>query len=133
MAKNTWRIVTRGTDGELLIRDFDSPETILRTHLQVGTDDCSTDLELRGAPVKLPTGREVLAYLRELWDNEITPGVKESAQVQRMKKFTNFIGEGIGVEFLHDIRRVPATADFWRVCEHFLNHDQPLPLEPVEK
>jgi len=89
--------------------------------------------ELRGAPVKLPTGREVLAYLRELWDNEITPGVKESAQVQRMKKFTNFIGEGVGVEFLHDIRRVPATADFWRVCEHFLSHDRPMPLEPVEK
>ena len=89
--------------------------------------------ELRGEPVKSPTGREVLAYLRELWDNEITPGVKESAQVQRMKKFTNFIGEGIGAEFLHDIRRVPATADFWRVCGHFLNHDRPLSLEPVEK
>lgn len=46
MAKDTWRIVTRGSDGELIIRDFDSPEQILKTHLQVGTDDCSTDLEL---------------------------------------------------------------------------------------
>jgi tRNA-dihydrouridine synthase B len=54
----------------------------------------------------LPTGRDVLAYIRELWDNEITPGVRESAQVQRMKKFMNFIGEGIGEKFLHDIRRV---------------------------
>jgi len=89
--------------------------------------------ELRGEPVKLPTGREVLAYIRELWDNEITPGVKESAQVQRMKKFTNFIGDGIGEKFLHDIRRVTTTADFFRVCEHFLNHDEPMPLEPVEK
>ena len=88
---------------------------------------------LRGAPVKLPTGREVLAYLRELWDNEITPGVRESAQVQRMKKFTNFIGEGIGEKFLHDIRRVTTTADFFRVCEDFLHHDEPMPLEPVEK
>ena len=57
--------------------------------------------------------------------------MSESAQVQRMKKFTNFIGEGIGEKFLHDIRRVAATADFWRVCEEFLNHDQPMPLEPV--
>ncbi len=89
--------------------------------------------ELRGEPVKLPTGREVLAYIRELWDNEITPGVKESAQVQRMKKFTNFIGDGTGEKFLHDIRRVTTTADFFRVCEHFLNHDEPMPLEPVEK
>jgi tRNA-dihydrouridine synthase B len=46
--------------------------------------------------IKLPTGRDVLAYIRELWENEITPGVRESAQVQRMKKFMNFIGEGVG-------------------------------------
>ena len=86
--------------------------------------------ELRGEIIKLPTGRDVLDYIRELWDNEITPGIKESAQVQRMKKFTNFIGEGIGEKFLHDIRRVATTADFWRVCEAFLNHDQPMTLEP---
>ena len=68
MAKNTWRIVTRGVDGELLIRDFDSPETILQTHVQVGIDDCSTDLELRGAPVfrslvgPMPEGNDVIRY-----------------------------------------------------------------------
>ena len=85
--------------------------------------------QLRGEKIKMPTGREVLAYIRELWENEITPGVKESAQVQRMKKFMNFIGEGIGENFLHDIRRVATTADFFRVCEDFLNHDEPLTLE----
>jgi hypothetical protein len=68
MAKNTWRIVTRGTDGELLIRDFDSPEPLLKTHVQVGIDDCSTDLELRGAPVfrslvgPMPEGRGIVRY-----------------------------------------------------------------------
>jgi tRNA-dihydrouridine synthase len=87
--------------------------------------------ELRGEPVKLPAGREVLAYIHELWDNEITPGVKESAQVQRMKKFMNFIGEGIGGKFLHDIRRVTTTADFWRVCEEHLQHNEPMLLEPL--
>jgi len=86
--------------------------------------------ELRGEKIKLPVGRAVLAYLHELWDSEITPGVRESAQVMRMKKFTNFIGEGIGEKFLHDIRRVATAADFWRVGEEFLNHDQPLTLEP---
>jgi tRNA-dihydrouridine synthase len=86
--------------------------------------------ELRGEKIKLPAGRDVLNYIRELWDNEITPGVKESAQVQRMKKFMNFIGEGIAGEFLHDIRRVTATADFWRVCEEFLAHDETMTLEP---
>jgi len=72
-----------------------------------------------------------LAYVRELWENEITPGVKESAQVQRMKKFMNFIGEGVGEEFLHEIRRVTMAADFFRVCERFLNHDRPMALEPL--
>ena len=59
-----------------------------------------------------------------LWENEITPGVQESAQVQRMKKFMNFIGEGVGEKFLFEIRRVATTADFFRVCENSLNHER---------
>ncbi len=86
--------------------------------------------QLRGEKAKLPSGRDVLGYVRELWENEITPGVKEAAQVQRMKKFMNFIGEGVGEKFLHAIRRVDTTADFFRVCGEFLNHNQPLTLEP---
>ena len=86
---------------------------------------------LRGEKIKLPAGRAVLAYIRELWNAEITPGVKESAQVMRMKKFMNFIGEGVGGKFLFEIRRVTTTADFFRVCEDFLNHDKPMALEPA--
>ncbi|MGD0349321.1 MAG: hypothetical protein ABSB84_03265 [Verrucomicrobiota bacterium] len=59
--------------------------------------------------------------------------MKESAQVQRMKKFMNFIGEGVGEKFLHEIRRVATTADFFRACEDFLNHNEPLVLEPEAK
>jgi tRNA-dihydrouridine synthase len=84
----------------------------------------------RGEKIKLPSGRDVLDYVHELWENEITPGVKESAQVQRMKKFMNFIGEGVGAKFLHEIRRVATIADFFHACEDFLNHDEPLSLEP---
>jgi hypothetical protein len=68
MAKDTWRIVTRGPDGQLIIHDFESPDAILRTHLQVGTDDCSTDLALRGAPIfrslvgPMPEGRNIIRY-----------------------------------------------------------------------
>jgi tRNA-dihydrouridine synthase len=87
--------------------------------------------ELRGEKIKLPSGRDLLNYIHELWDNEITPGVREAAQVQRMKKFTNFIGEGVGAEFLHDIRRAATTEDFWRTCEKFLAHDEPMTLEPT--
>ena len=86
--------------------------------------------QLRGEPVKLPRGREILAYIHELWDNEITPGIKESSQVMRMKKFMNFIGEGVSENFLHGIRRVETTADFWRVCDEALGHDEAMTLEP---
>ena len=86
--------------------------------------------QLAGQPVKLPRGREILAYIHELWDNEITPGIKESSQVQRMKKFMNYIGEGVSEQFLYEIRRAETTAEFWRVCEASLNHDEPMALEP---
>ena len=86
--------------------------------------------QFRGEKIKLPVGRDVLNYIRELWNNEITPRVKESAQVMRMKKFMNFIGEGIDEKFLFEIRRVTTTADFFRVCENFLDHAEPMSLEP---
>jgi tRNA-dihydrouridine synthase len=86
--------------------------------------------ELRGEKIKRPTGCEVLAYIRELWESEITWDVPESAQVQRMKKFMNFIGEGVGEKFLFEIRRVATAGDFFRVCADFLNHDEPMTLEP---
>jgi tRNA-dihydrouridine synthase B len=88
--------------------------------------------QLRGEKIKLPTGHDVLAYIRELWENEITPGVREISQVQRMKKFMNFIGEGVSSpeKFLHEIRRVETTAGFFQICEKFLDNDKPLMLEP---
>jgi hypothetical protein len=51
MSKDTFRIVTRGADGQLRVKDYGSKESILRLHVQIGVDDCSTDLGLRGMPV----------------------------------------------------------------------------------
>ena len=48
--KDTFRVVTRGADGEIRIRDYDAQEALLKRHSQVGVDDCSTDLELRACP-----------------------------------------------------------------------------------
>ena len=87
--------------------------------------------QFRGEKIKLPVGRDVLNYIHELWENEITPGVPEPSQVMRMKKFMNFIGDGVGEKFLHEIRRVTTTADFFHVCENYLAHDEPMTLEPV--
>jgi tRNA-dihydrouridine synthase B len=85
----------------------------------------------RSQPVRLPTGRDVLAYVHELWESQITRDVPECSQAQRMKKFMNFIGEGIGEAFLFEIRRVDTRADFFRVCEQHLDHSQPMTLNPA--
>ncbi len=86
----------------------------------------------RGETPTLPTGREVLAYIAALWEAQTSPEARESARVQRLKKFMNFIGEGLEPPepFLHDIRRVATQADFFRVCAAFLDHDRPMRLEP---
>lgn len=69
MAKQkTYRIVTRGANGELRARDYDQEEAILKMHTQIGIDDCSTDLSLRGMPVfrgligPMPEGKSVVRY-----------------------------------------------------------------------
>ena len=38
-------------DGSLRVKDYASTETLQKTHTQIGVDDCSTDLSLRGMPV----------------------------------------------------------------------------------
>ncbi len=88
----------------------------------------------RGEPPLLPSGYDVLAYVRALYDAVCPPDGRESTQVQRMKKFMNYLG--LGVErtggFLHGIRRVTTKVEFFGVCEEFLAHDQPLALEPFD-
>jgi tRNA-dihydrouridine synthase len=87
---------------------------------------------LRGEPVTLPIGRDVLAYVRALWEAVCIPGSPEAAQVQRLKKFMNFLGEGVGSagHFLHEIRRVETEGDFFRICVAHLDHDLPMELMP---
>lgn len=86
----------------------------------------------RGETVVLPAGREVLRYIHELFEAVCTPGVSEVSQVQKMKKYLNYLAVGAEPtgKFLHDIRRVSTRADFFRVCAEHLDHGQPMPLEP---
>jgi hypothetical protein len=51
MPNNTFRVVTRGRDGSIRIRDYDNQEPLLKMHTQIGIDDISTDLSLRGLPI----------------------------------------------------------------------------------
>ena len=85
-----------------------------------------------GVPMFRPTGRDVIDYIRSLWEAVSRGGMRESSQVNAMKKYMNFIG--LGVEptgaFLNTIRRVSTEADFFAACAEFLDHDEPMPLEP---
>jgi hypothetical protein len=68
MQKSTFRVVTRGADGSIRIRDYDTKEPLLRHHTQIGIDDSSTDLSLRGLPVfrgligPMPEGGDIVRY-----------------------------------------------------------------------
>lgn len=88
--------------------------------------------QLRGETVIYPTGREVLAYIRALWESQASFDAAEKIQCERMKKFINYLGEGVAGNFLHQIRRSQTEAEFYRICGEFLDHDQPMKLEPLE-
>lgn len=80
-----------------------------------------------------PTGRDVLAYVDALYVETAPPGeFSERLQVEKMKKYLNFLGEGVDPEglFLHRIRRVSNRNEFQTVCRDHLDHDRPMPLEP---
>ncbi len=81
---------------------------------------------VQGEKLAEPIGRDVLDYIRKLYDAVITPSVSEPAQVHRMKKYLNFIGSGVddGGAFLHAIRRVSTKVDFFAICEAHLDHGE---------
>jgi len=86
----------------------------------------------RGEPIFIPRGSDVLAYVGRLQEVACYPGMAEAARVQRLKKHMNFLGVGVDPngEFLNRIRRVTTLADFDATCRDFLDHDNPMPLEP---
>jgi tRNA-dihydrouridine synthase B len=83
-------------------------------------------------PVFLPTGHDVLGYVRRLYDMTSPAKARETARVQKMKKYMNYIGAAVDEEgrFLHDIRRATTEVEFFAICKRFLDHDRPMPLEP---
>jgi tRNA-dihydrouridine synthase len=88
--------------------------------------------QLRGATPTAPTGRQVSDYVTALWESQANFNAPERAQCERMKKFMNYIGEGIAPEFLHQIRRATTQETFFGICREFLEHDRPMPLQPPE-
>ena len=77
----------------------------------------------------VPTGRDVLAYVRALYEHVRPPGITESKHVKKMKLYLNHLAPGADAsgQFLHEIRRVANEAEFFRVCETHLDHDRAWP------
>jgi tRNA-dihydrouridine synthase B len=87
---------------------------------------------LAGRELSLPTGRQVLDYISDLYEAVCSPAVPEKAQVQKMKKYMNFLGEGLddSAAFLHDIRRCATRDEFFSICSRHLDHGRAMPLQP---
>jgi tRNA-dihydrouridine synthase len=87
---------------------------------------------LRGHPIREATGPEILDYIHRLYQAVCSPGVKETAQVQRIKKTMNFIAARAdpSAQFLHEIRRVTGKQQFFEVCERHLNEPRTTDYRP---
>lgn len=82
-----------------------------------------------GKEITYPVGRDVLAYIEALYESSCSAHVPENAQVSKMKKYMNFLGEGVSKEFLYNIRRVTTKGEFFRLCTEALDHEMPMTLE----
>jgi tRNA-dihydrouridine synthase B len=86
--------------------------------------------QFEGKPISYPTGRDVLTYIHELYEAVCDPSIRDPKGVQKIKKYANFIGEGISPEFLHTVRRVGTKSDFFALCTKHLDHDRRMTLAP---
>jgi tRNA-dihydrouridine synthase B len=91
--------------------------------------------EAAGLPIFQPTLRDVREYIEDLFQAVRRPDGTELGHVAKMKKYLNFIGQGIGGEetFLREIRRVATPAEFWACCDRHLLNDEPFAAEPPQR
>jgi tRNA-dihydrouridine synthase len=87
---------------------------------------------LNGEPVFVPRGKEVLEYIRLLWESVTDISASDRSRVQRIKKHMNFVGAGVNLEFLRRVQRANGSEELFGVCEEFLDHDRRMALEPLQ-
>jgi tRNA-dihydrouridine synthase len=83
------------------------------------------------APIPLSDVRE---YIERLFRATQAPGLPELPHVNRMKKYLNFVGQGVDPAgaFLHAMRRATSARELFAVCDRFLLAEpaRPFALEP---
>lgn len=69
---------------------------------------------------------EVNAYVKRLYEVVSKPWVKEKARVNKMKKYLNFIGQGVDPDgvFLYQARRAQTEKELFEICDrHMLSSE----------
>jgi tRNA-dihydrouridine synthase B len=96
-------------------------------------DQIRDDYEGRPSSVH-PTLRDLREYIEVLFEVSRPEGLKEKLHVNKMKKTMNFIAQGIDPEnqFVHHIRRAQTEAEFFTLCDRFLDSDEPFDPETPE-
>jgi tRNA-dihydrouridine synthase len=69
-----------------------------------------------------PTLADVRAYIAHLYEATTRLEVPETAHVAKMKKYLNFVGQGVDAQgaFLHEMRRAMTERDLFAVCDRHL-------------
>ncbi len=77
---------------------------------------------LGGGTVTRITLADVRDYVEHLFEATRTDTIPERAHVNKMKKYLNFVGQGVdaGGAFLHDMRRTATRAELFAVCDRHL-------------
>jgi tRNA-dihydrouridine synthase len=84
---------------------------------------------LARTPVSLLDVRE---YVERLYRATRVPEVPERAHVNKMKKYLNFVGQGVDPRgaFLHDMRRAESESELFGICDRHLGAPGDFSPEP---
>ena len=80
--------------------------------------------------------RDLLEYISILWEEtaaEFHAPFDEVKHVHKMKRYMNYIVQGVSDDFENEIRRAKSKDEFFAICDHYLDSDAVLPVLPPEK
>jgi len=88
--------------------------------------------QFAGQSVSPVTLRDVREYIERLYRATSVPGLPERLHVNKMKKYLNFVGQGVdpGGAFLHDMRRAETESALFGICDRHLLVDGEFSPEP---
>ena len=91
-----------------------------------------------GREAFVPLRRDLREYIDVLYREVASPDFREKDHVSKMKKYLNFVGQGLDADdaFLKEIRCAATASDFFSVCDRHLagtRASDPVPDEPPRR